>query len=77
MGAVVNIVLNYFLIPLQGGVGAAIATLISYGVTSHLGCFMFPFSYRMGWMLTKALVIPLRWGALNQLRLRYLKSGYN
>lgn len=34
MGAVVNIILNFILIPLYGGFGAAIATVISYVIVS-------------------------------------------
>lgn len=35
-GAVINIFLNYFLIPQYGGVGAAIATVISYAFSSYI-----------------------------------------
>lgn len=35
-GAIINIIINIFLIPLLGGVGAAIATLISYGFTHFI-----------------------------------------
>jgi polysaccharide transporter, PST family len=36
MGAIINVVLNFFLIPVYGGVGAAIATVISQAVASFL-----------------------------------------
>jgi PST family polysaccharide transporter len=34
MGAVVNVILNWLLIPAYAGVGAAVATVISYGIGS-------------------------------------------
>jgi polysaccharide transporter, PST family len=37
MGAVINIVLNFFLIPTYGGVGASVATVISYAIGSIFG----------------------------------------
>ena len=59
-GAVANIVLNWYLIPLYGGMGAAIATVISYAVSSHGAALLFPSLWGNTWMLTKALAIPLR-----------------
>jgi O-antigen/teichoic acid export membrane protein len=59
-GAVVNLILNLWLIPLYEGSGAAIATVISYGVSSHLACIIYPKMLATGWMLTKALFVPLR-----------------
>ena len=61
LGAISNIGLNLYLIPLYGGLGAAIATVISYGVSSHLGAILYPPLWRNTWMLTKALAIPVRW----------------
>jgi O-antigen/teichoic acid export membrane protein len=60
LGALSNIFLNYYLIPLYSGTGAAIATVISYGISSHLSSFLFPKIHKNTWMLTKALFIPLR-----------------
>ncbi len=72
MGAISNILLNFWLIPRSGGVGAAIATAISYAISSHVGCLISPRMFYNGWMLTKALFIPLRFHRnliyLNQLR---------
>ncbi len=59
-GAVTNICLNLLLIPQYGAIGAAIATLVSYAVSSYLSCMLFPFMFNTGWMLTKALLIPFR-----------------
>ena len=59
-GAVTNVCLNLLLIPQYGAIGAAIATLVSYAVSSYLSCMLFPFMFNTGWMLTKALLIPFR-----------------
>lgn len=61
LGAISNVGLNLYLIPIYGGLGAAIATVISYGVSSHLGAIFYPPLWQNTWMLTKALAIPIRW----------------
>ncbi|MBF2057301.1 MAG: flippase [Cyanobacterium sp. T60_A2020_053] len=73
LGAVSNIVINYFLIPLYGGLGAAIATVISYGIHSHLSCLIFPEMRNQFKMLTKAFFIPFRFHQ-NMLYLKSLKK---
>jgi O-antigen/teichoic acid export membrane protein len=70
LGTLTNIILNLLLIPNYGGLGAAIATAISYGVASHLSFLLSPRIFYNGWMLTKALFIPIR---ISQ-NLKYLKS---
>ncbi|BAZ45774.1 polysaccharide biosynthesis protein [Chondrocystis sp. NIES-4102] len=60
LGAVVNVILNTWWIPDYGGIGAAVATVISYAVSSHLSCTLYPPVLSNGWMLTKALFIPFR-----------------
>ena len=73
-GAAANILLNLLLIPLYGAIGAAIATLISYGISSYFCYILYPPTAKtMGWMLTKALFVPLRWRQ-NLLYLRQIKS---
>lgn len=42
IGAVLNIGMNVYLIPMYGGVGAAMATVISYSVAGLWGGFLFP-----------------------------------
>ncbi|MEM6611691.1 MAG: flippase [Cyanobacteria bacterium P01_C01_bin.72] len=64
MGALTNIGLNLWLIREYGAIGAAIATLVSYAVSSYLSCLIFPDMRRTGWMLTKALLIPFRFKSL-------------
>ena len=60
MGAISNILLNLVLIPAYSGVGAAIATLISYAIAGYLSCIFYPSLHRTFGMLTKALLIPFR-----------------
>lgn len=61
LGAIANIILNYFLIPLYGGMGSAIASCISYWLAAHGTCFLFKPLHRTGNMLTKALAYPKVW----------------
>ncbi len=60
LGAVTNILLNLLLIPAYKGSGAALATVISYAVASHVSCLFYPPMFNNAWMLTKALFIPFR-----------------
>ncbi|MCY7334531.1 MAG: flippase [Pseudanabaena sp. CAN_BIN31] len=60
LGATINIVLNYFLIPVYGGVGAAIATVISYGVQSHFSCILFKEMHQQFSLLMNGLFVPFR-----------------
>lgn len=60
-GAVLNIVLNYFLIPPYGGMGAVVASLVSYWFATHGSCFLFKPMHRTGKMITKAIVYPKVW----------------
>lgn len=54
-GAIVNIILNLILIPKFGGVGSAIATVISYSISSYFSLFLFKRTREMGWIMTKAI----------------------
>lgn len=49
-GAIINIVLNFLMIPKYGGVGAAIATVISQAVASFLGNAMHPQTRKIFWI---------------------------
>jgi O-antigen/teichoic acid export membrane protein len=60
LGALTNVFLNLYLIPLYGGIGAALATVISYAVSTHIACIFYPPMYQNCWMLTKALFVPFR-----------------
>lgn len=58
LGAVLNVVLNLFLIPAYGGLGAAVATLVSYSVAVYFACFTDPRTRIAGKMMTRALLRP-------------------
>lgn len=54
-GAVMNIGLNFWLIPMYEGNGAAIATVVSYAFTDYVLCFIYPPARQLAWIMTKAL----------------------
>ena len=58
MGAAVNVIANLALIPALGGVGAAIATLLSYAAASFLACFLYRPTRPIARMMLVALVSP-------------------
>ena len=55
LGAVVNIILNIFLIPSYGILGAAIATLVAYFMPIF-SCLFYRKTYKIGIMMLKSLV---------------------
>lgn len=61
LGALVNVVLNFLLIPVYAGYGAALATLVSYAVSSYFALMVSKRSRPVFWMMTKAMVSPLRY----------------
>jgi len=61
MGGILNIILNLFLIPRYGGMGAAVASLIGYWFAAHGSCFLFKPLLRTGIMMTKAIAYPRIW----------------
>jgi len=61
LGCLLNIALNLWLIPLYGGMGAVIASLVAYWFAAHGSCFCFRSLHRTGAMLTRALVYPKIW----------------
>lgn len=60
-GALANIVMNYILIPLYGGLGAAIATIISYAMASYFALIFYKKSRLIFWMMSKSLISPFRY----------------
>lgn len=60
-GAVLNVVLNLYLIPRYGGLGAAWASLAAYWLAAHGACFFMPRMRRTGIMLTRAMLYPKVW----------------
>lgn len=67
LGCVLNIALNYYLIPIYGGMGAVIASLAAYWFAAHGSCFLFRPLFQTGIMLTRAIFIR-KCGKLGLLR---------
>jgi PST family polysaccharide transporter len=59
-GLVANVLLNLVLIPVYQGMGAAIATLISYAIGNYLFFLLIPQTRENAILMTKALCLPLR-----------------
>ncbi len=59
VGAVMNVVLNFILIPPYKEAGAAVATVISYCFADYIMCFLYPPVRRFGWMMTQAMSLNL------------------
>jgi Na+-driven multidrug efflux pump len=64
-GAFANVALNLILIPAFGGIGAAIATVISYTCASYFVLLLSGRTRAIFWMMTRALCMP--WKALTEL----------
>jgi O-antigen/teichoic acid export membrane protein len=60
-GCVINVALNYLLIPVYGGMGAVVASLISYWFSAHATCFFYKPLHKTGQMLFRALIYPKIW----------------
>jgi O-antigen/teichoic acid export membrane protein len=61
LGCLMNVVLNIILIPRYGGMGAVVASVISYWVVAHGSCVLFRPLHKNGIMLTKAILYPKVW----------------
>jgi O-antigen/teichoic acid export membrane protein len=59
-GGALNVLFNWFLIPRAGGVGAAWATLIAYGMAAYLSGLFVPRLRATTVQMTRALLAPLR-----------------
>jgi O-antigen/teichoic acid export membrane protein len=62
LGCIINVALNYLLIPVYGGMGAVIASCIAYWFAAHGACFVYAPLFKTGRMLTKAMLYPKVWG---------------
>ncbi|MFB2938666.1 flippase [Aerosakkonemataceae cyanobacterium BLCC-F154] len=58
-GAIMNLILNFLLIPKYREVGAAIATVISYGFADYIMCFLYPPARKFGLIMTQAMTLNL------------------
>jgi PST family polysaccharide transporter len=61
LGALTNVLLNWWWIPIYGGLGAAYATLVSYAVAGWLSLFVSARTRPMAVMMGRSLCLPLRW----------------
>jgi O-antigen/teichoic acid export membrane protein len=61
-GAVVNIAINAYFIPLYGITGAALATVISYATASYFALFLNKRTRGIFCMMSKAMISPFRYG---------------
>lgn len=61
LGAVTNVALNLLLIPRFGGLGAVVASCLSYWLAAHGACYFYKPLRRTAHMLTRALVYPRFW----------------
>jgi O-antigen/teichoic acid export membrane protein len=61
LGALLNVALNFLLIPRYGGIGAAVASCLSYWFAAHGACFLYKPLFRTGRMLGKAMLYPKVW----------------
>lgn len=61
MGSLLNVLLNYLLIPQYGAMGAVAATFASYWFAIHGTCFIFTALRKTGWMMTRAMFYPKFW----------------
>lgn len=59
VGAVSNVLLNFWLIPKYQATGAAIATVVSYGCADYLACFLYKPARKFGWIMTQAMTLNL------------------
>ncbi len=60
-GLISNILLNLLLIPFYQGIGAAIATIISYAIGGYLFFFFIPQTRPNAVLMTKSFLAPIRW----------------
>jgi PST family polysaccharide transporter len=64
VGAVTNIILNFWLIPKYQAVGASVATVISYGIADYVMCLVYPRTRKFAGVMTKAVAF----GFVNTIR---------
>ncbi|MCC5888290.1 MAG: flippase [Gammaproteobacteria bacterium] len=61
LGALANLALNYYLIPVYGGPGAAWATLLSYSVASYVSLAFYRRTRVVFWQMSLAMLAPIRY----------------
>jgi PST family polysaccharide transporter len=66
LGAIVNVALNYWLIPGYGGVGAAWATLIAYAISAYFSSLLSTRLWPIFGQISLSLLAPLRLHSLRR-----------
>ncbi|RMD74844.1 MAG: flippase [Lentisphaerae bacterium] len=61
VGCLLNVGLNFVLIPLYGGMGAVFASMAAYAFAAYVVCFFYPPLFRTAIMMTRALLFPKFW----------------
>jgi len=72
LGAVVNVMLNYWLIPQYAGLGAAWATVIAQAIAAYLSCVFSTRLWPVFRQLSLSLLVPLRLFSLRKSLLGFL-----
>jgi PST family polysaccharide transporter len=57
-GAIINLVMNYYLIPLYGGLGAAISTVVSYAFSAFVSTFFVKELRPFGMVMIRSVFFP-------------------
>ncbi len=61
LGALANVAMNYLLIPIYGGSGAAWATLVSYAMASFFALLFYRRTRVVFWQMCLAMLAPVRY----------------
>jgi len=61
LGCLINVALNFLLIPRYGGMGAVIASCVAYWFAAHGACFCYRPLFKTGYMITRAMIYPRIW----------------
>ncbi len=69
-GALTNVLLNLWWIPLYGTEGAAWATIVSYGVAGWIAFYLPPETRGLARQMGSAIALPLNWRRLSHYRRR-------
>ena len=64
VGALSNVILNYFLIDRYSGIGAAISTVVSYGISSYLSCLFWQPAVKFFKVISSSYFVLVRPGSL-------------
>ncbi|NRD74682.1 flippase [Shewanella sp. VB17] len=62
IGAIINVGVNWLLIPIWGGQGAAVATLLSYFIASYLAFWISPKTRPIAKVMSYSILLPFTFG---------------